>query len=117
MELSEVMTVFVPRYEDDNTFIMASHVDRLKQSACFTNSEMNCVTCHNPHHSVKKEESKLSLIINVCLVMMIAKMNLERGNNCVECHMPSSSPLLIFLTLAFTTTRLVFIITKDYYTN
>ena len=55
MDLSEVMTVFVPRYEDDNTFIMASHVDRLKQSACFTNSEMNCITCHNPHHSVQKE--------------------------------------------------------------
>ena len=77
MELSEVMTVFVPRYEDDNTFIMASHVDRLKQSACFTNSEMNCITCHNPHHSVQKESPNF-LMISVCLVTTIAKTNLER---------------------------------------
>ena len=55
MELSDIMTVFVPRYQDDNAFIMASHVDRLKQSACFINSDMNCTSCHNPHHSVQTE--------------------------------------------------------------
>ena len=35
MELKDVMTVFTARYEDDESFIMASHADRLHQSACF----------------------------------------------------------------------------------
>ena len=92
MELSEVMTVFVPRYEDDNTFIMASHVDRFKQSACFTNSEMNCITCHNPHHSVKKEGP--DFFNNKCLSCHDdCKDEFREGNNCVECHMPSSSTI------------------------
>jgi tetratricopeptide (TPR) repeat protein len=92
MELSEVMTVFVPRYEDDNTFIMASHVDRFKQSACFTNSEMNCITCHNPHHSVKKESP--NFFNNKCLSCHDdCKDEFREGNNCVECHMPSSSTI------------------------
>lgn len=92
MELSDVMSVFVPRYEDDNTFIMASHVDRFKQSACFTNSEMNCITCHNPHHSVKKESP--NFFNNKCLSCHDdCKDEFREGNNCVECHMPSSSTI------------------------
>lgn len=92
MELSEIMTVFIPRYEDDNTFIMASHVDRFKQSACFTNSEMNCITCHNPHHSVKKES--FNFFNDKCLSCHDdCKDEFREGNNCVECHMPSSSTI------------------------
>ena len=33
--LKEIMDVYIPKYEGDDAFIMASHVDRLKQSACF----------------------------------------------------------------------------------
>ena len=92
MELSDVMTVFVPRYKDDNTFIMASHVDRFKQSACFTNSEMNCITCHNPHHSVKKESP--NFFNDKCLSCHDdCKDEFRENNNCVECHMPSSSTI------------------------
>ena len=36
---------------------MASHADRLQQSSCFQNSEMSCITCHDPHHSVKKPQN------------------------------------------------------------
>ena len=92
MDLSEVMTVFVPRYEDDNTFIMASHVDRLKQSACFTNSEMNCITCHNPHHSVQKESP--NFFNDKCLSCHEdCKDEFRENDNCIACHMPSSSTI------------------------
>ena len=80
-KLNDYMTVFLPKYKDsDDEFIMASHADRLKQSACFIKSiekikkntvvsntsmvsnnnlkpykeAMTCVTCHNPHVSVKE---------------------------------------------------------------
>ena len=92
MELSEVMTVFVPRYENDNTFIMASHVDRLKQSACFTNSEMNCITCHNPHHSVQKESP--NFFNDKCLSCHDnCKDEFRENDNCIACHMPSSKTI------------------------
>ena len=78
MKLNDYMTVFLPKYKDsDDEFIMASHADRLKQSACFIQSlkklktksaissasrntlkpyknALTCVTCHNPHISVKE---------------------------------------------------------------
>ena len=92
MELSEIMTVFVPRYEDDNTFIMASHVDRLKQSSCFTNSEMNCITCHNPHHSVQKESP--NYFNDKCLSCHDdCKDEFRENDNCIACHMPSSTTI------------------------
>ncbi|MGC6470887.1 MAG: tetratricopeptide repeat protein [Flavobacteriales bacterium] len=95
MELSEIMTVFVPRFQDDNTFIMASHVDRLKQSECFNNSEMNCITCHNPHHSVQKTQP--NFFNNKCLSCHSDctdqhVMNSE-NKDCVSCHMPTSGTL------------------------
>jgi len=71
MKLSDVLDVYLPRYEgDESEFIMASHADRLKQSACFKvmadkhgnekslrpyKNAMTCVTCHNPHVSVRKQ--------------------------------------------------------------
>src|SRR5207244_3066802 len=52
--LNTVMNVFMPRYKGgQEKFIMASHADRMKQSKCYLNSNMTCLTCHNPHISVK----------------------------------------------------------------
>jgi hypothetical protein len=71
MKLSETETIFLPKYKGaEDEFIMASHADRLKQSQCFIKTEirnqqvvenslrpykkgLSCVTCHNPHGSVK----------------------------------------------------------------
>ena len=42
MTLSNYITVFLPRYSNaDQSFIMASHADRLKQSPCFIQSLRN----------------------------------------------------------------------------
>lgn len=134
MKLNDFMTVFLPKYENaDDEFIMASHADRLKQSQCFIKSyasvpstptgphaggsgteklkpykeALTCVTCHNPHVSVREtnkevfndacknchgpnKKSKLE-----CTEKSVAKAlhypNSElKTPNCVSCHMPSS---------------------------
>jgi len=92
MQLEEVMNVFLPTYKDDDSFIMASHVDRLKMSECFlnSNSDLTCVTCHNPHVSVK--ETSNVIFNNACISChaSVEKHSVEQGKDCVSCHMPKS---------------------------
>jgi len=104
MELKSVMDVYLPSYEDDNNgFLMAAHAERLKKSKCFitlnTNGKegFNCITCHNPHVSVKNLEK--DYFNNKCknchnqaenktiCTEKIAVRNIEK-DNCVKCHMP-----------------------------
>ena len=94
MHLSDVMNVFMPVFKgDDESHIMASHAERLKMSKCFISSlakadekssahdslfpyrnAMTCVTCHNPHVSVKQTGSDVF------------------NNACKNCHHSSNSP-------------------------
>lgn len=117
MKLSDVMNVFTPVYEGRTSeHIMASHVERLKQSRCFieTSSQieqqkgfdkllkpysrgLTCVTCHNPHVSVRvtKDEHFNKVCSNchnpqhtVCTEK--TEVRQKSGDNCVSCHMPFS---------------------------
>lgn len=73
-KLSDFISVFLPKYKNaDEEFIMASHADRLKQSQCFIRSykkadkdalkpykgAMTCITCHNPHVSVRETNTNV----------------------------------------------------------
>lgn len=117
-KLSDYISVFLPKYKNaDEDFIMASHADRLKQSACFIKSYQNigdknalkpykgamtCLTCHNPHVSVK--QTNKNTFNDACLSCHNASMNLIpngeikqkiknhllKKTNCVSCHMPVS---------------------------
>jgi tetratricopeptide (TPR) repeat protein len=119
-KLSNYISVFLPKYTNSNTeFIMASHADRLKQSPCFIKSyekiqnknilkpykeAMTCVTCHNPHVSVR--ETNANVFNDACLSCHISKTENENTklklqnahklfkkntwSNCVSCHMPVS---------------------------
>ncbi|RME95026.1 MAG: pilus assembly protein TadD, partial [Bacteroidetes bacterium] len=54
MPLREVFNVYLPRFTNSHEkFIMASQADRLRLSNCYMQSEMSCLTCHNPHQSVQ----------------------------------------------------------------
>ena len=86
--LSEVMDVYLPKYENEESFIMASHADRLKQSKCFENSEMTCVTCHNPHKSITTLSN--DYFDNKCMQCHDVCKE-EETQNCTSCHMPKSS--------------------------
>tara|TARA_B100000902_G_scaffold397708_1_gene462317 strand:+ start:229 stop:2073 length:1845 start_codon:yes stop_codon:yes gene_type:complete len=90
MHLKDVMDVYLPRYKDNDQFIMASHADRLAQSSCFKSDNITCITCHNPHKSVNslsKEhfDNKCKSCHDICQDKQI--------DNCVSCHMPKSNSL------------------------
>jgi len=111
MKLQDVMTVFLPRFSDSkDSYIMASHADRLKQSACFikTNAKarsdglkpyrngMTCLTCHNPHVSVTV--TRKDFFNQKCLQCHISpdaskkfcsKQQITAQSDCISCHMPA----------------------------
>ena len=102
MKLNEVVNVFLPRFTDsDKQFIMASQADRLRQSRCFQNSDMTCLTCHDPHLSV--QEMKADHFVNICLQchssdgqkQCSASPQSKKAvdNKCQLCHMPKSKSL------------------------
>ncbi len=131
MKLSNYMTVFLPKYKNaDDEFIMASHADRLKQSACFIKSKvkvenskslkpykdaMTCITCHNPHVSVretnkevfndacknchypkakeKTEAGEIRLSCSVSGKQSPSFGGVGEASNCVGCHMPKSGSI------------------------
>jgi tetratricopeptide (TPR) repeat protein len=121
-KLSDYMSVFLPKYKNaDEDFIMASHADRLKQSACFIKSyertkdkkslrpykeALTCITCHNPHVSVRETNKNVfneaclnchnGTSINYGCSKPEVKRAMTQANvhsellNCVSCHMPAS---------------------------
>ncbi|MEO6169268.1 MAG: tetratricopeptide repeat protein [Chitinophagales bacterium] len=99
--LSSVMNVFMPRYEGgEGKFIMASHADRMKQSRCYVKSQMTCLTCHNPHVSVKvTPPAQFNAACKSChptgeqgCRLSITEREKE-DDNCYKCHMPVSETL------------------------
>lgn len=129
MKLSDYMAVFLPKYKHaDDEFIMASHADRLKQSQCFIQSlektknlktlkpykeAMTCITCHNPHVSVRQtnkevfndacrkchenqiKDERLKMKNNSSLAseILCSKKGITKTANCVNCHMPRSGSI------------------------
>lgn len=102
MRLKDVMKVFLPRYSDsDEHFLMASQADRMKQSKCFKASDMTCISCHNPHVSVKEKSleywvSKCESCHKSATQKLCTETNAERQeaqNDCVKCHMPKSGSI------------------------
>ncbi len=102
MKLSEVFNVFLPRYTNSHErFIMASQADRLRLSPCYLQSEMTCITCHNPHQSV--ESTSRDKYNNACIschggrreqacsAPMAARQ--AEGDDCSGCHMPRSGSI------------------------
>lgn len=91
-KLKDYISVFLPKYKNaDDEFIMASHADRLKQSACFIRSieklknqnslkpyigALTCITCHNPHVSVRETNTN------------------SFNEACISCHSSSGNSTL-----------------------
>ncbi len=103
MHLSEVMNVFMPQYEGaQDKMIMASHVERMKKSACYVNSgKMSCITCHNPHVSVKV--TPRTQYLNACNSCHAGPkqphctenmaVRAAKNDDCVTCHMPRNGSI------------------------
>lgn len=104
MVLSDVFEVFLPQYQEgDQLFNMANHSDRFQNSQCFLQTNkggdqvsFTCITCHNPHVSVK--ETSNEHFINACKSCHKASntcseknsVRMVEGDNCITCHMPLS---------------------------
>lgn len=101
MRLNEVMNVFLPRYTDSHEkFIMASQADRLCLSECYQQSEMTCLTCHNPHKSVTvTSQNHYNKVCMDChtspkqLCSATESHRMTENDNCVTCHMPPSGSI------------------------
>ncbi len=100
-KLSQTMNVFMPNYSgSEQHMIMASHVERMKMSACFTeSSKLSCINCHNPHVSVKYTPQEQYITAcknchnkpNSCTSDKIS-YDKSQGN-CIKCHMPKNTSI------------------------
>jgi hypothetical protein len=98
MPLREIFNVYLPRFTNSHEkFIMASQADRLRLSACYLESEMSCLTCHNPHQSVQElGDTYFNTTCESCHTKSNPSCSTPAnelalaGNNCVHCHMPPS---------------------------
>jgi len=105
MKLRTVMDEFLPVYENqEHGFLMASQAERLQKSQCFLKTQnkaqdqrLNCITCHNPHISVKYTPEQYFL--DKCRGChknahhQDPQVLQTAGSNCISCHMPKSSAI------------------------
>ena len=77
---------------DPNSVHTTNQVGRLSLSACFQESEMGCVECHNPH---RNDRGQLALFSKRCLEChqqeqcgMKDELGARLAENCIDCHMP-----------------------------
>lgn len=92
MHLEEVMDIYLPKYSNDDEFIMASHVDRLKMSQCFikSNGDLTCLTCHNPHLSIRQTPDDVFNKACIDCHGETIQHKTQITSDCVSCHMPPS---------------------------
>jgi Flp pilus assembly protein TadD len=74
----------------NDTFEIAHAAYRLRKSACFRNSQMTCLTCHDPHDIPRGQEA-IAHYTEVCLSChhgVAHKVALPSTSTCLTCHMP-----------------------------
>jgi tetratricopeptide (TPR) repeat protein len=81
--------------EYGDKFEIAGGAYRLRQSACFRNSQMTCVTCHDPH-DVPRGEKAVQHYVAVCRschdtahAQGVPRLAVAAPRStCLDCHMP-----------------------------
>lgn len=87
---------------DDGSMTVTGHVEQMRQSKCYINSEtMTCTTCHNPHsrpepaarieHYRTKCQNCHDPANDDCKLEKSRRLARSPQNDCVQCHMPKSS--------------------------
>ena len=86
--------------EQGQPMTVVGHTEQLRLSRCYQSSDsMRCVTCHDPHRAVPAEKRvehyrKKCLTCHTeaaCGLEKPKRLSKSATDNCVECHMPSSS--------------------------
>jgi predicted CXXCH cytochrome family protein len=76
--------------QTDDRFEIAHAAYRMRMSACFKNSEMTCLTCHDPHQSYRgagSTEHYVQVCMN-CHQGVKHTASLPQSSTCLDCHMP-----------------------------
>ncbi len=98
-QISDHWNVFLPVYDGANDkFLMASQADRLLQSKCYiTSQKISCITCHNPHLTVKETpREQFNAPCKQCHTpnTTTCKAPVAERNaimdDCSSCHLPKS---------------------------
>ena len=80
--------------QSDGGVHSSNQLQRLALSRCFTESDLSCISCHNPH---RLERANLKLFSQRCMKchpQEACGMNeesisgFELADNCIDCHMP-----------------------------
>jgi hypothetical protein len=82
--------------------VHGNQVDMLKQSRCFRESGMTCLTCHNvhaPQHNLA-EFSQRCLTCHKPDSATFARPDHKVSDNCIDCHMPKQETNLIVFDFA-----------------
>lgn len=77
-----------PKVDDYET---AHAAYELPKSACFRNSQMTCLTCHDPHDIPRGEEARKEYtgVCEGCHKLVNHKgVVMKTGSDCLTCHMP-----------------------------
>ena len=78
----------------EDKFEIVNAAYRLRQSACFLKSKMQCTTCHNPHAAPRGDEAvrQYDAACRQChggpFNQVVAAGRHTAQSNCAECHMP-----------------------------
>jgi|GEM_PF-788013 len=91
-------SVYFPEKTRKDVFEVADAAQRMELSRCFTNSNgtMTCITCHDPHYSIKT--FTIEHYTNKCLTCHLseklpgnnARHSHRKTDNCISCHMNST---------------------------
>ena len=90
--LGDYMLYFDQISEDKNNdrFEIAHAAYRLRKSACFRNSQMTCLTCHDPHksYSAPGAMEHYVQVCQSCHQTVAHTVTLPAESTCISCHMP-----------------------------
>ncbi len=88
--LGDYKLYFEPAGGDDDGFEIAQAAYRVRKSACFRNSQMTCLTCHDPH-DVPRGQEAVAHYVEVCVSChrsVAHTVALPPQTTCLTCHMP-----------------------------
>lgn len=91
-KLGDFKTYFErPKDPKADEFEVAHAGYQLLRSACYRNTQMTCLTCHNPHDIPRGEQARKQYIAvcEQCHQKVSHKdVVMTRGSDCLSCHMP-----------------------------
>lgn len=106
-----------PPSEQSGTVHTSNQRSRLSLSACFQQSEMTCVTCHDPHQSQRNNAAWFTKQCLQCHQIQHCGFS-EKAHpdllteNCIACHMPKNKSNAIWIS---TTQGAIFPALQDHF--